>query len=105
MGDAACQIMGDDRARELGYKPKAYLKAWTFVSLDPYNDMLLGPAVATARVLHMAGLTLKDIGVFEIHEAFAGQVRPTLSTSLPLLRCAGVRVFASGGGSCYRAGN
>jgi acetyl-CoA acetyltransferase len=50
------------------------MKSWDFVAVDPFEDLLLGPAFAVARVLDAAGLTLKDIDVFEIHEAFAGQV-------------------------------
>jgi len=73
-GAAATLIMSEEKALELGYKPKAYLREWTFVSCDPFDQMLLGPAYATDKVLGMAGMQLKDIGVIEFHEAFAGQV-------------------------------
>ncbi|TFJ82122.1 hypothetical protein NSK_006451 [Nannochloropsis salina CCMP1776] len=54
--------------------PKAFLRAWEFVAVDPFEQLLLGPTYATAKVLSAAGLTLADIDVIEIHEAFAGQV-------------------------------
>ena len=44
------------------------------MSQDPKDQLLLGPAYATPRVLEMQGLKLSDIGVFEYHEAFAGQL-------------------------------
>ena len=49
------------------------------VSCDPFDEMLLGPAYATHKVLGMAGLQLKDFDVVEIHEAFAGQVLANLN--------------------------
>lgn len=73
-GASATLIMSEEKALELGYKPKAYLREWTFVSCDPFDQMLLGPAYATAKVLESAGMKLSDIGVIEFHEAFAGQV-------------------------------
>lgn len=71
--------MSEERAKELGFKPKAYLREWTFVSCDPFDEMLLGPAYATSKVLEMAGLQMKDMGVIEFHEAFAGQVLANLN--------------------------
>jgi len=73
-GASAALIMSEEKALALGYKPKAYLREWTFVSCDPFDEMLLGPAYATSKVLDAAGLQLKDFGVVEFHEAFAGQV-------------------------------
>ena len=73
-GASAVLIMSEKKARELGYKPLAYLRDYTFVSQDPKNELLLGPAYATHKLLKRTGLSLSDIGVFEIHEAFAGQV-------------------------------
>ena len=66
--------MSEEKALELGFKPKAYLREWTFSASDPFDEMLLGPAYATAKVLNMAGMKLSDFGVIEFHEAFAGQV-------------------------------
>ena len=73
-GAAATLLMSEEKALELGFKPKAYLREWTFVSCDPFDEMLLGPAYATAKVLGMAGMKLSDLDVIEFHEAFAGQV-------------------------------
>merc|ERR1719263_720005 len=78
-GAAATVIMSEQKAQELGFKPKAYLREWTFVSCDPFEQLLLGPTYATAKVLKMAGLTLKDIDVIEFHEAFAGQILSNLA--------------------------
>jgi len=73
-GASACLIMSEEKAKALGFKPKAYLRAYTYVSQDPKDQLLLGPAYATPKVLDQAGLTLKDIDVLEYHEAFAGQI-------------------------------
>ncbi len=73
-GAAATLIMSESKALELGYTPKAYLNNWTFAAVDPFEEMLLGPTYATAKVLDMAGISLDDIDVVEFHEAFAGQV-------------------------------
>ena len=73
-GAAATLIMSESKALELGYKPKAYLNNWTFAAVDPFEEMLLGPTYATAKVLDMAGVSLDEIDVVEFHEAFAGQV-------------------------------
>jgi acetyl-CoA acyltransferase len=77
-GAAACLMMSEEKALALGYKPKAYLRDWTFVSCDPFEDLLLGPTYASTKVLKQAGLTLKDMDVVEFHEAFAGQVLANL---------------------------
>ena len=49
-----------------------------YVALDPKDQLLLGPAYGIARLLKRAGLTKEDIDVWEIHEAFAGQVLANL---------------------------
>jgi len=73
-GASACLIMTEEKAKELGLKPKAYLREFVYVSMDPKDQLLLGPAYATPNVLKRAGLKLSDIDVFEYHEAFAGQL-------------------------------
>ncbi len=73
-GAAATLIMSEEKALALGYKPKAYIRAWSYVGVDPFEELLLGPTFATSRVLQALGLQLSDIGVIEMHEAFAGQV-------------------------------
>jgi len=77
-GASACLIMSEEKALELGYKPKAYLRDFLYVSQDPKDQLLLGPAYATPRILEKNGLSLSDIDVFEYHEAFAGQILANL---------------------------
>jgi len=73
-GASACLIMSETKAIELGYIPKAVIRGWTYVAVDPFDELLLGPTFATQKVLKSLGLTLADIDVIEFHEAFAGQV-------------------------------
>ncbi|KAF5900352.1 trifunctional enzyme subunit beta, mitochondrial, partial [Clarias magur] len=73
-GASAALIMSEEKALALGYKPKAYLRDFVYVSQDPKDQLLLGPTYATPKVLERSGLTLADIDVFEFHEAFAGQI-------------------------------
>lgn len=77
-GASASVIMEKQEALERGIQPKAILKAYTYVSQDPGDELLLGPAYATPKVLDAMGLELSDIDVFEFHEAFAGQVLTVL---------------------------
>ena len=71
---AAAVIMASGPACErLGLKPRAKIKATTLVGVDPVT-MLKGPIPATRKVLERAGLTLEDIDVFEVNEAFASVV-------------------------------
>ena len=66
------------KADELGLKGKSILRDYMYVALDPKDQLLLGPAYGIARLLKRAGLTVDDIDVWEIHEAFAGQVLANL---------------------------
>jgi len=77
-GASACLLMTEEKAKALGLKPKAYMRAYTYVSQDPKDQLLLSPAYATGKVLKQAGLQLGDIGVLEYHEAFAGQILANL---------------------------
>lgn len=72
-GAAALLVMTSDRARQLGLTPLARVHTATVVGDDPIA-MLAGPIPATARALTRAGLTLDDIGAFEVNEAFASVV-------------------------------
>jgi acetyl-CoA acyltransferase len=69
-GAAALLLMGGDHAARLGVKPRARIVAAATVGSDPVL-MLTGPIAATRKVLQRAGLSLKDIDLFEINEAFA----------------------------------
>lgn len=77
-GASASLIMDEQTARKLGLTPKAYLRSYTYVAQDPEDELLLGPAYATPKVLEDMGITLSDIDVFEFHEAFAGQILTVL---------------------------
>ncbi|WP_447866457.1 acetyl-CoA C-acyltransferase FadI [Rahnella bonaserana] len=72
-GAAAVLMMSESRARELGLKPLGYLKSFAFAAIDVWEDMLLGPAYATPLALDRAGLTLGDLDLIDMHEAFAAQ--------------------------------
>ncbi|MFY0683461.1 MAG: thiolase family protein [Balneola sp.] len=78
-GASASLIMEEQTALALGLTPKAYLREYNFVSQDPKDELLLGPAYATPKVLDQMNLSLAEIDVFEIHEAFAGQVLAVLA--------------------------
>jgi acetyl-CoA acyltransferase len=77
-GASACLLMTEQKAKQLGLKPLAYLRDYVYVAQDPKDQLLLGPAYATPKVLKKAGLQLSDIDVFEYHEAFAGQLLANL---------------------------
>jgi acetyl-CoA C-acetyltransferase len=72
-GAAAVLWMSREKAQELGLKPRARLVAQALVGSDPYYH-LDGPPEATARVLDKAGMTVNDIDIFEVNEAFASIV-------------------------------
>lgn len=78
-GASATLLMSEQKAKDLGYTPKASLFDYIYVSQDPKDELLLGPAYAVVRLLDRHGLTLNDIDVFEFHEAFAGQVLANLN--------------------------
>ena len=69
-GAAALLLMSGDRARTLGLRPRARIVAFTTVGSDPCL-MLTGPIAATRKVLEKAGLSLAEIDLFEVNEAFA----------------------------------
>jgi len=72
-GASAVLIMSEERARELGYRPRARFHTFALAGVDPVT-MLTGPIPATTKVLERAGLTLDDIDLIEINEAFASVV-------------------------------
>lgn len=77
-GASSALIMTEQKALQLGLTPKAYLRNFTYVSQDPVDQLLLGPTYAIPKILQKAKLNMKDIGVWEIHEAFAGQILANL---------------------------
>jgi acetyl-CoA acetyltransferase family protein len=76
-GAAAVLIMTDSRAKELRYEPLGFIRSFAFAGLDPVR-MGLGPAYATPLALKRAGLTMKEMQLIEINEAFAAQVLANL---------------------------
>uniref|UniRef100_A0A4W3HC54 Trifunctional enzyme subunit beta, mitochondrial n=1 Tax=Callorhinchus milii TaxID=7868 RepID=A0A4W3HC54_CALMI len=77
-GASAVLLMSEEKALSMGYKPIAYLRDFVYVSQDPKDQLLLGPAYAIPKVLEKAGLSLDDIAAFELHEAFAAQILSNL---------------------------
>ena len=71
-GAAAVAIMGNDTAEKMGLEPIAYVRHWAVAGIDP-DIMGIGPTVAVPKLLDRAGLTLDDIDLIEINEAFASQ--------------------------------
>jgi acetyl-CoA C-acetyltransferase len=74
-GAAAVLVMSEEKARELGMKPKARIIASAVASIEP-EYMGLGPIPAVRNVLAQAGMTMSDIDIVELNEAFAAQVVP-----------------------------
>jgi acetyl-CoA C-acetyltransferase len=74
-GAAAVLIMSAERAKELGLKPRARIVATSAAAIRP-EYMGLGPIPAVEKVLEQAGMTLDDIDIIELNEAFAAQVVP-----------------------------
>ena len=73
-GAAAVLMMSEDRARALGYRALATIRSYAVAAVDPGWQLLMGPAYAVPKALDRAGITWKDLGLVEIHEAFAAQV-------------------------------
>ena len=72
-GAAAVLWMSEEKARSIGLRPRARIIAQVLVGSDPYF-LLDGPIAATERVLSKAGMTMADIDLFEVNEAFASVV-------------------------------
>ncbi|PST94772.1 acetyl-CoA C-acyltransferase FadI [Photobacterium sp. NCIMB 13483] len=72
-GAAAILLMREGRAKELGLTPLGYIRSYAFSAIDVAEDMLMGPAYASPLALERAGLTLGDLTLIDMHEAFAAQ--------------------------------
>jgi acetyl-CoA acyltransferase len=77
-GASAVLLMSEDRAKALGYKPLAYIRSYSYAALDPGEQLLMGPVLAAPVALSRAGLSLGDMDLIEMHEAFAAQVLSNL---------------------------
>ena len=73
-GAAAVLLMSEEKARALGYKPLAAFRSWSYVGVDPADQLLIGPALAMPQALDRAGMELSDMSFVDMHEAFAAQV-------------------------------
>ncbi len=73
-GASALILMREDRAKALGAEPLGFVRSYAFAALDPDGQMLMGPSYATPLALDRAGLTLRDMSLIDMHEAFAAQV-------------------------------
>jgi len=77
-GASAVVLMNGEKAEAEGIRPLARVRSWAWAALDPARQLLMGPAYAAPRALERAGLSMKDIGLMEMHEAFAAQVLSNL---------------------------
>jgi acetyl-CoA acyltransferase len=77
-GGACVLLMSDERARALGYPPLGFIRSYAYAALDPGEQLLQAPVLAAPLALKRAGLTLNDMDVVEMHEAFAAQVLSNL---------------------------
>ena len=77
-GAAAVILMNADKAYSLGYEPIGYIRSYAYAALDPGEQLLQAPVLAAPKALERAGLTLQDMDLVEMHEAFAAQVLSNL---------------------------
>jgi acetyl-CoA acyltransferase len=77
-GASAVLMMTESRAKALGYQPIGYLKSYAFAAIDVMEDMLMGPSYATPMALERAGMSLNDLTLIDMHEAFAAQTLANL---------------------------
>jgi acetyl-CoA acyltransferase len=77
-GGAAVLLMSEEKAKALGYTPLGYLRSYAFTAVAPGDQLLQGPAYAAPLALDAAGVTLADMDLVEMHEAFAAQVLSNL---------------------------
>jgi len=73
-GAAAVLLMSEAKAEALGLTPLACFESWSYDAVDPWDQLLIGPALSMPRALDRAGLSLGEVDLIDIHEAFASQV-------------------------------
>jgi acetyl-CoA acyltransferase len=73
-GAAAVLLMSEERAAALGYQPLGFIRSYAYAAVDPGEQLLMAPVLAAPIALRRAGLSLRDIDLVEMHEAFAAQV-------------------------------
>jgi acetyl-CoA acyltransferase len=77
-GGACVLLMNEEKAKALGYPPLGIIRSYAYAALDPGEQLLQAPVLAAPVALKRAGLTLKDMDLVEMHEAFAAQVLSNL---------------------------
>jgi acetyl-CoA acetyltransferase family protein len=78
-GASAVLLMSEERARREGREALAFIKDFEYAAIDPRDGLLMAPAVAVPRLLARTGLTLADMDIVEMHEAFGAQVLANLA--------------------------
>jgi acetyl-CoA acyltransferase len=73
-GAAAVLLMSEDKAKSMGIKPIGFIRSYAYAATDPSDQLLQGPVFALPTALERAKVKLAEIGVIEMHEAFAAQV-------------------------------
>ena len=86
-GAGAVILATEEAARRHGLTPLASFKSWSYVGVDPADQLLIGPALAMPKALERAGLGLEEVDLVDMHEAFAAQV-------LCILKALGSEAFA-----------
>ena len=77
-GGACVLLMSEDKANALGYPALGFIRSYAYAALDPGEQLLQAPVLAAPVALKRAGLTLADIDLVEMHEAFAAQLLSNL---------------------------
>jgi acetyl-CoA acyltransferase len=77
-GASAVLLMGEDTAGALGYAPLAFIRSYAVAAVDPGWQLLQAPVWAVPKALERAGIQWSELGLIEIHEAFAAQVLSNL---------------------------
>jgi acetyl-CoA acyltransferase len=73
-GASALLVMSEEKAQSLGCVPLGYLRSYAVAALSPSDQLLMGSVYAVPKALHRARVAFQDIGLFEMHEAFAAQL-------------------------------
>src|SRR5205085_8373178 len=73
-GAAALVVMAEEKARAVGMRPLGFVKEYAYAAVDPAWQLLQAPGFSVPKVLRRAGMSVADIDLWEIHEAFAAQV-------------------------------
>lgn len=77
-GASAVLLMSEEKARALGYQPLGYIRSYAYAALAPSDQLLQGPVLATPVALERAGISMANVDLMEMHEAFAAQVLSNL---------------------------